>query len=306
MQRAVALTIFLASLPASNGQWQGFLQRRDDDNVVSSSYVKSFSWFQGEDGKMHQQTRETRKEVVQDSFQTTQTRTKVVCKDGRCQEETLVAEQPMAQRLPMFNQPMLQHSRLPLRLRSILDRLMGSVQRQNQQAELVLGRQQEPMIVIEPMQRQPDITMELAMPPQTVIMEIPSFEDGVGASRVAPHGPVLSNIPQKSETKQMGKLQAIALDAGIAAVSVTLLSILLMLKCRRSDAREVGSERPLRDLAEPLAPAAMEVAAAAQPQERKLPLVPMYLSRVYARAEAQSEKRSVREYVASLYKRILA
>jgi len=264
---------------------------------VTSSFVKSFSWFQGRDGHMHQHTEETHNKVVQNEFDTKQTRSKVVCQDGHCQEVVMVAQQPTMvqepQIMPMNNRPFLSSNHVPPRLRAILDRLMPTQSR----PEIVMERPGQPDLIIQPVGGARPMLGYPEQKPMVVIGFAPSATQSNNLHQVQPSATADAHWRQ---------LKFITLGAAFFSLVAAYAAVMAILKCRRSDAREAARERPFRDLAEPLAPAPMTVVEKMQgPQVRTAAAVPMYLSRLYARANAKSESTLVRKYMSQLYMRIV-
>lgn len=264
---------------------------------------------------MHQQSQESHSEVVQDgSDMTHATHSKVACQDGHCQEVVIVDSQTMPTRLhamlgammasmqgyqeqqadifmvpetdqhpeppPMYHRPCAHSHRLPPSLRGILERINSRVQPQQQEIIIDLGREPQAEIIVE-------------RPPQTVY------------------------AAQKHEAQQQHDLshwqkwsRFISNEAAFFAffaVVTTFLGFLAVLKCYRAhaSAREAVGERPLQALAEPLVSCpGGQVITPLKAQEAKPSAVPMYLSRLYERANVKSEAKIAKRLKAQAKERI--
>jgi len=288
MRCSLALATCVAII--SNGDAQ-FLQHQDGDaHVVSSMSMSSFSMFVGRDGEMHQSSQQTQQQITKDAFGNVQTRsTKVGCKDGHCKEVGMIVDQP---RPPCPMQ----------RFRGILQRLMGPYG--GRPGEFLAPRQRPTELIIEQMPQRGEIIIEeipAGRPMQVV--EIAGFH-----GQPEPQKLMATDIGSKMQSRQF---QFMALGAGIFALISAYATIMAIMKFRASDARESARERPLRDLAQPLAEEPQDaVYLAANRQQMvhapKVAAVPMYLSRLYAKANDRSESRMISEYMCRLYNRICA
>lgn len=147
MSRSLGLTALAVCLAAANGQFprQFLAPRQDGGHIVSSSFSKSWSWGSGN----ALQSTQTSQQVIQDGSNVKQTNTKKVCKDGACQEVTMVANRPSMQdplSMPMHNRPLFHTGMLPMRMRAMLEHLMGPM---HDRVQDTYARHQEPEIVFE-------------------------------------------------------------------------------------------------------------------------------------------------------------
>lgn len=163
--------------------------------------------------------------------------------------------------------------------------------------------------------KQPDIIIELGRGPSWQPME-----GGLGPQLKSPEPlqaiPVMPRHEPQVQPKAQpfghwNRMDLVKFGAAFLALVTAYAIALSLLKCRRSDAREVARERPLQALAEPLAPAPMQVIQKSadviqDPRKAAVVAVASYLPRLYDSAIAKTEAVSVRMYMSRLYTRILA
>jgi len=339
---AMRCYILLAGLLGASAQYHsyGFLHRRGGDSAVSSSYFSSSSWsqgsdgqihkdtketrwFQGMDGQMHKETKQTQSDLVQDQYgRQSSTQSKIVCHDGRCREVVMVGSQPsnvmqeepaMPIMQPMFNRPALQSGRMPPRLQAMLERLMGSMEGQ-QQPQIIVRRPEPPT----PMVNQAVLVDD----PRGPFMRMgnpfsrPAYEQSTQATKpswgrvtMLPFGvakPVQKQAPHYAPGS-MTLITFITFSAATLGLCTAVAVVTMILRCRHSDARESARDRPLRALAEPLAPEQVSEKSLDLPQaapvQSRMYGIPMYLSRLYVNANAASESRLVRKLMSRVYSR---
>jgi len=281
-----------------------FLQRRGEADAESSSSFHSFSWFRGQDGQMHQQTKTSSTEIAQDGSELTKN---TLCKDGDCREVIQILQAPTMQD-PMQSEGDNQNA---AQLRGILGRLIEQMQYQrNNRYE----PERQPEIIIErfPMQQPqfPEISIELrpfTFPDAPRSRGLPEPDD----QRIS-FGRFHDSHPGRKEqqeaqavAEQASDMKLIKLGVALIALAAAYAMVMLVLKCWRVD-QVSARERPLRDLAEPLAPAEVNVAIPGAVTSTKLDPLRMYLSGLYARSNAKSEARGVTTYMARLYTKIFA
>jgi len=341
-----------------------------------ASRSRMFSWLSGQDGLMHEQTQESSSQTVQDGSQMTQTQTKRVCRDGRCEEVVMVMEPPpmQARGMPMYNRPMLPSFDMSPRVRAFLDHVMGPPPMQSQEQLLSILKEQvmmgRPEMVMEhappvmmgraELLGRPDTAFpeimgrpimmgrpEMGQPvmmgspemgqPVMVIIEGPDVMEpkqseiiielgrgpswlpmggGLGPQLKSPEPlqaiPVIPQQQPKAQPfRQWNSMDLVKFGAAFLALAIVYTTVIFLLNCRRSDAREAARERPLQALAEPLAPAPMQVMEKSadviqDPHKAAAAAVATYLPRLFDSAIAKTEAASVRMYMSRLYTRILA
>jgi len=186
--------------------------------------------------------------------------------------------------------------------KSPIEQLLATIESQHQQQQ----QQQHPQmeIVIERMDSPMDMLRPLFLSKRE--QKIPPVQDKKQQQQHPKPPPTVQAVVNASAAQDMTLIQiGVALFALIAAYAV----VLSVLKCRRMD-QVSARERPLRDLSEPLAPAPVNMALpGTAPSTSSTPAaapVKTYLLDLYARVEAKNEARAVTQYLARLYKRVLA
>lgn len=163
--------------------------------------------------------------------------------------------------------------------------------------------------------KQPEIIIELGRGPSWRPMG-----GGLGPQWESPEPlqaiPVIPRHPPQVQPKaqpfgHFNRMDLIKFGAAFLALVTAYAIAISLLKCRRSDAREAARERPLQALAEPLAPAPMQVMEKSadviqDPRKVAIAAVATYLPRLYDSAIAKTEAVSVNMYMSRLYTRILA
>jgi hypothetical protein len=193
---------------------------------------------------MHKQTQETRNKVVQDGSGMTQTHSKVVCKDGRCQEVVEMAQRPAMQEggsMPMYNRPM---SHLPPRVQQIFERIWGPMQRPQEQRPIIGLRQ--PEIIIQDPYSSGEIIFQ---PARNVPFQPPSQSS-------EQRQPFLGRIDENSAMRDIAlqrqrqldaehwrAVKYISLGAACCALATLYITILLILNANADALLHVRSPR---------------------------------------------------------------
>lgn len=244
-----------------------------DHRSSSFSVWKSVSIFRGQDGQMHKEVHEVKKETSGQAVK----EVKVDCNDGRCQKSAIF----LAPRQQLVQQPF-----------EVINTMMGEV-RAPMTPEALLERLQGARIGTEVLQREPP-----TQPQQLVTGFQPrNMPQGFLERHVHARAVKRTTASTACATGDLSRCFEDNVGVPLTVVALALmLGFLTMFACAKLFRPASARELPLQALAEPLAP---EVPADAQAQtcaavkeSQVQPVaaaedgVAMYLSRLYMRALA--------------------
>lgn len=337
---------FLRSSWSGSGSWSGGLSFSSSLRTSSwtNSFTTSSFWTRGSDGELHQQVQQAHTEVVNgvegtqrvethtvqnengmqrvesntvsDGHQlrqvasntikteegTQRVKSRTICADGLCAQETHQTVKPAAPA----------PSRLPTRVQAMLERMFGPQLRGVEVVELPAQRPQPSVVIAvmpSPAMRGSSRWAAEVQPkePEEVPTLPPTYED---AARHAGDFGEPSNISFPEELKFICFYYCGSLVA-------MLSTFLLLSKACSASTESARVPQLVNHLAEPFAPAEeapRSLPAAQQAQRCKLPsaeevasaATQEYLVDLYARAQEQVDKRSIRQYMCALYQKVAA